>query len=86
MRYIFTEKLSLGVLRNMASKKIVYPNLIRWCLDKILEMNEYIHIKLKSDTYREEKRMGEPFFIAYIAKDVQAVDLPVQQLHWNNQN
>lgn len=52
--------------------------------DKILEMNEYFHIKLKSDTYGEEKRMGETFFIAYIASDVQVVDLLVQQLNWNN--
>ena len=53
MRYTFTEKLRVGVLCNMAPKKIVYPNLIRRCLDKMLEMNEYIHIKLKSDTYRD---------------------------------
>lgn len=62
MRYNFTEKLRLGVLCNMVPKKIVYPNLIRWCLDNILEMNKYFHTKLKSDTYREEKRMGESLF------------------------
>jgi len=62
MRHTFTEKLRLSILCNMDPKKTVYLNLIRRCLDQILEMHKYIHTQLKGDTCREEKRTGETLF------------------------